>query len=414
MKIARVVGREIFDGTGMPALECHLYLDSGISVIASVPTGISKSSYEAYELRDNQKDRLQGKGLLQAKDIIQRVIEPVLKGQDPNVILIDQYLLGLDGTPNKATLGANTMLAVSIAVLKAQALVAGRELYELIAQLCGFDSVSLPFPLFNMINGGLHAGNGIPIQECMVAPLGATSFRSAMEQSAALWHILQEMMQERHVPRAVGPEGGLVVGFSNEYEALELLTRAIEKVQGQNIFCIALDVAASTLFDRSTQTYRLHDKSYTSEELIAWYETLIQRYPIYSLEDGLHEDDWQGWHELCKRLGGTVQIVGDDIFAMHKKRIEQGIMMQAANTVIIKPNQIGTVTETLEVIKLCKEHTIGTIVAHRSCETEDTFLADLALGANVGQIKAGGFTRSEHMAKYNRLLRIEDQLVTGL
>lgn len=412
MKIAKIQAREIFDSRGLPTIECELYLDNGSHVTASVPSGLSVGSNEAYELRDDE--RLMGFGVSKAIENIENIIAPVLINKEPVVVALDAIMLELDGTANKEKLGANAILAVSIAVLKAQAVVEELEPYELIAQLCGQDSVMLPFPLFNMINGGAHAPSGLRIQEFLVIPSGAQNFRESMEYGVEFYYTLQELLQKKGQRICRGIEGGFAPAFENDMQALDILAETIEKLDGSDTFKFALDVAASQFYDTKTKTYDWHGTTYSTDELIAFYKKLIDAYPICSIEDGLAEDDQEGWAQMMEQLGETIQIVGDDIFVTNATRIYQGLLNQSANAAIIKPNQIGTVTETLQAIQLCKEHGMSIVVSHRSGETNDSFIADLAVGTSAGQIKAGGCSGGERLAKYNRLLAIEDQLALSL
>ncbi len=413
MKIAKIQAREIFDSRGMPTIECVLYLDNGVYVTASVPSGLSTGIYEAHELRDNEK-RLMGFGVLKAIKNIETVIAPALLGEEPQVINLDAKMLELDDTPDKKKLGANAILAVSIAVLKAQAKAAELELYELVAQLCDQESVMLPFPLFNMINGGVHVPNGLRIQEFLVIPAGAKNFRESMEYGIEFYYALKELLQKKGQRICMGIEGGFAPAFENDMQALDILVETIEKLKGGDIFKLGLDVAASQFYDEKTKTYDWNGTTYTTDELIKFYKKLVKVYPICSIEDGLAENDGDGWARMMEQLGETIQIIGDDIFVTNTTRIYKGIIEQVANGAIIKPNQVGTVTETLQAIQLCKEHGMSIVVSHRSGETNDTFIADLAVGTSIGQIKAGGCSGGERLAKYNRLLAIEDQLAWSL
>ena len=411
MKITHIIGREIFDSRGFPTVECEVILENNHSFIASVPSGISKGSHEAVELRDGG-NRLAGQGVLKAIENIEQIIAPAFIGHIPNVVEMDLKMIALDGSGNKSNLGANAILAVSYAVVRAQASLEELEIYEFIADLCNFERVSLPIPLINIINGGQHADNNLVIQEYMVAPKGQQTIRGALESVAELFYELKYLLRKHGKSTLVGDEGGFAPDFNNEREALDTIMQAIgntNKKYGHE-FVIALDVAANSFYNQSTNTYDMHGKKYTTDTLIEWYVQLTKEYPLFSIEDGLHEDDWEGWSQLTATLGESVQIVGDDLFTTNPEKITIGIEKKSANAVLIKPNQIGTVTETLQAINICKDHGINTIVSHRSGETEDTFIADLAVGTSSGQIKTGGFSRSERMAKYNRLLRIEDKL----
>ena len=410
MKILNIKAREIFDSRGLPTLACELFLENNLSVCASVPAGISRGMHESVELRDGG-DRLLGYGVLKAIAIIENKIAPVLIGKKPNVVQMDVTMLELDDTPNKSRLGANAMLAVSLAVCKAQAVVESLELYEFIAYLCGFETVALPCPMFNVINGGLHADNNLQIQEIMIMPLEKISFRAALETATTVFHGLKKLLRQQGKSTAVADEGGFAPIFNNVEEALDLVMKAIEQYGNKSNIVIALDVAASHFYDAQTETYAWQGKQIDRKELIALYKQLIASYPIYSIEDGLGETDWSGWKQMTKVLGSQVKIIGDDIFTTNPQRIWWGIEHNTAQAALIKPNQIGTVTETLQAVKLCKEYNWDVIVSHRSGETNDSFIADLAVGVSAAQIKAGGCSRGERMVKYNRLLKIENNLV---
>ena len=412
MKITKVVGREIFDSRGMPTLECEITLDSDVRVCASVPSGVSNSSYEAVELRDGG-DRLMGKGIAKAIDKLENIIAPIILGQEPDLISMDLQLLELDGTEDKSHLGANTMLAASMALCRAQAVVHNMETYELIAHICGIESVSMPFPLFNLINGGKHANNGLTIQEIMIMPVGAKSFRESVEHAVIIFNNLKKLLAHHGKSTAVGDEGGFAPEFADDIEALDFLMEAIATsgIEEHESIVLALDMAASNMYDHKTQLYTWQGQTLSSQELVNVYGQLAEAYPLYSLEDGLSESDAEGWPLLMSKFGETLQIVGDNIFATNPHRIMAGAQQLLANAVVIKPNQIGTVTETLQAIKVCKANDLNTIISHRSGETNDTFIVDLAVGTNSGQIKAGGCSRGERWAKYNQLLRIEDTLM---
>lgn len=413
MKIKKVVGREIFDSRGMATLECEITLEDDFVALGSVPSGISTGGYEAHELRDGG-DRLLGLSVHKAIEVIERTIAPELIELEPNVVQTDLRMIELDGTERKEKLGANTMLAVSYAVCRAQAHVANLDLYEMIATISDSSTVSVPYPLFNLINGGLHADNGLCIQEILVMPVGAKSLREGMDFTATLNYMLKEIMEASDQRLLVGDEGGFAPIVSDPREALDYLMEAIAALDAEDEFHIALDVAATALYDAKNNKYRWGDKQYTADQMIGIYGKLLKNYPIYSIEDGLAFHDKEGWQRMTAALGEKIQIVGDDLFATHPERIAEGIEMQYANAAIIKPNQVGTVTEALQAIGLCQQYGMGTIVSHRSGETEDTFIADLAVGTSAGQFKSGGMTRSENLAKYNQLLRIEDRLVFTL
>lgn len=409
MKITNITGHEIYDSRGLPTIACRIEMENNVAVLSSVPSGVSKGMYEAVELRDGGT-RLMGYGVSNAIRNLETVIAPELIGKVPDIVEMDLKMIEMDGTENKAKLGANAILAASIAIAKAQAVTFSVEPYELLAQVCGFDSVTLPFPMFNMINGGAHADNNLNIQEIMLVPLGAQDFRSAMEAAVTTFYELKILLKEQGKSTLVGDEGGFAPNFIDEYEALDLLMEAMQRAGYDEIFSIALDVAASQLYDQRTQKYHWHGTLLSTQELIEKYSKLAEQYPIYSIEDGLSENDWTGWVAMMGQLGDKLQLVGDDLFVTNMTRISEGIHELAANAAIIKPNQIGTITETLQAIILCKEHGMNTIVSHRAGETEDTFIVDLAVGTSSGQLKAGGCSRGERVTKYNRLLRIEDLL----
>lgn len=415
MKIEKIIAREIFDSRGMPTVECDMILEEGLTVTSSVPSGASKSSEEAIELRDGGK-RLMGMGVSHAVDKIERVIAPHLIGREPDLVTMDVLMLELDGTENKAKLGANSILAVSMAILKAQAASESLEDYEMIAHICGFESIALPLPMFNMINGGVHAHNTLRFQEFLAVPIDMPSFRCAMESAVVLRHELEALLIKNDKLIAVGDEGGFAGDFKNDSEALDFLVDAIELAQKKTkgSFVLAIDVAASQFYDAKKKKYDFGGKAMSSDQMIAYYEKLAKKYSLYSIEDGLSEHDWDGWKNMTEALISKVQLVGDDIFATNPQLIWKGIEQGVATAAIIKPNQIGTITETLQAIKLCKEHDMNVVVSHRSGETNDPFIADLAVGTSSGHIKAGGLSRGERMAKYNHLLRIEDELALSL
>jgi enolase len=415
MIIEKIIGREIYDSRGYPTIECEIILEDGTYVLGSAPSGLSKGVGEAYELRDGGT-RLMGLGVNDAVEKLEHIIAPELIGKVPDLVSMDVAMLELDGTDHKSNLGANTMIATSIAVLKAQAAVQGLELYEMIARLCGYESISLPVPMFNMINGGRHADNSLQIQEFLVIPTQTSSFRAAMEAAVVLYNDLKNLLKKNGKNIAVGDEGGFASDFKDEKEALDYLMQAIEmskqKVSGG--FVLGLDVAASQFYNVETNVYNWHKKAKSSEDMIEIYRDLIKSYPLYSIEDGLADRDWLGWQGLTEQLSENIQIIGDDIFVTDAQKIWQGIEQGVGTAAIIKPNQVGTLTEALQAIKLCKEYEMGVIVSHRSGETNDDFIAELAVGANAGHIKAGACCRGERIAKYNQLLRIEDDLVLAM
>lgn len=410
IKISTVHAREIFDSRGIPTVECAICLSDGIVVTASVPAGISRGMHEAVELRDGG-DRLMGLGVQKAVQVIETIIAPTLIDRVPDVVTFDIEMLNLDGTHNKSRLGANSILATSIAVCRAQAYMEGTELYEFIAQISQRSTVALPCPMFNMLGGGLHADNNIQIQELLIVPTRELSFHDAVDTGAAVYHSLKEILRAKGKTTAVGYEGAFVPFFDNEYEPFDLLMEAIKKSgRGDNVM-LALDVAASHLYDSATGLYSWNGAKISSHELIEWYGNLMTRYPMYSIEDGLGESDWNGWRDMKSELGSRVKLVGDDLLVTDPQRIWYGMEKDCATTALIKPNQIGTVTETLQAVQLCKENDWDVIVSHRSGETNDSFIADLAVGVSASNIKAGGCSRGERMAKYNRLLAIEQSLM---
>lgn len=432
-KITRLIAREIFDSRGVPTIQAELSLEENITVTSCVPSGASVGKYEAVELRDGGK-RLFGKGVTKAIDNIERVIAPQLIGKELSAVDLDQLLIALDGTSNKKKLGANATLAVSQALYRAQAIIEGVELYELLAWVNGQDQVAMPIPMFNVINGGAHADNGLKIQEFMVAPLGAASYKEACEAGMTFSHQLKQVLKDRGKMVAVGDEGGYACAFDDDIQALDCIMDTMVKLgkNGSQVFGIALDVAASQFYKKDKKKYEWYGgEMITAGDLISLYAELAKNYPIYSIEDGLDEDDWSGWQKLTEVCavpegepamrtispethGTPCQIVGDDLFCTNVKRIAKGLELGAANAVIIKPNQIGTITEAMQAIQFCQQHGLNTIISHRSGETCDTFIADLAVGTSAGQIKAGGCSRGERVSKYNRLLTIEDHLMRSL
>jgi enolase 1/2/3 len=409
--ITGVYGREILDSRGNPTVEVEIQLESGAWGRAAVPSGASTGKREAVELRDGDAQRYRGKGVQQAVRNVEETIAPEIDGMEASEqAAIDQALLELDGTPNKSALGANAILAVSLAVARAAADDAGLPLY---AYLGGVGARLLPVPLMNVINGGAHADNGIDFQEFMLAPAGADSFSNALRMGVEVFHALKELLKSKKLSTGVGDEGGFAPALGSNTAALDLLMEAIEAAgyrPGDDI-SLALDIAASEFAEEGGR-YRLRRENVVlnSDELVGRYEALVQRYPIVSIEDGLGEDDWAGWALLTRRLGDRVQLVGDDLFVTNPAIIQQGIQKSIANAVLVKVNQVGTLTETMQAIELAKRAAYGTVISHRSGETEDTFVADLAVAVNAGQIKTGSLARSERTAKYNQLLRIEEEL----
>lgn len=415
MNIARIIGREIYDSRGLPTLECDLVLEDGSCVTSSVPAGQSRGKDEACELRDGGK-RLMGLGVHKAIENLENIIGPTLIGKEPDAVSMDLALIDLDGTVDKSELGANAMLAASMCVYRAQALVSGMELYELIAHLCDYGSVTLPLPMFNMINGGMHADNKLLIQEMLVIPVGMESFRTSMEAAVILFYQLKQVLEKKGKQALVGDEGGFAADFDDETEALDLLMTAIEKVKkshGYN-FMLGLDIAASSFYNTKKKKYKWHDKFLDSDQMIKMYEKLISNYPIFSIEDGLQQDDKKGWKSMTQALSDKINLIGDDLLVSNPEKIVEAIEEDLATGVIIKPNQVGTITQALQAIKLCKEYEKLVVVSHRSGETNDAFIVDLAVGTSAGYIKAGGPCRGERIAKYNQLMRIEDFLIFSL
>ncbi len=409
--ISGVFAREILDSRGYPTVEVEVQLDSGAWGRAAAPSGASTGKREAVELRDGDSQRYRGKGVQRAVKNVEDTIAAEIEGMEATEqAAVDQALLELDGTPNKSALGANAILAVSLAVARAGADEVGLPLY---AYLGGVGARLLPVPMLNVINGGAHADNGLDIQEFMLVPAGAESFGSALRMGVEIFHTLKDLLKEKGLATGVGDEGGFAPALPSNTAALDLFLVAIERAgyrPGEDVF-LALDVAASE-FAESGGRYRLAREGVvrTSDEMITLYGTLLERYPIVSIEDGLGEDDWGGWGALTRRLGARVQLVGDDLFVTNPAIIQQGISNGIANAVLVKVNQVGTLTETLQAIELAKRAGYGTVISHRSGETEDTFVADLAVAVNAGQIKTGSVARSERTAKYNQLLRIEEEL----
>lgn len=406
--ITEIRSREILDSRGNPTVEAEVYLESGHLGRASVPSGASTGIHEALELRDGDKNRYLGRGVRNAVKNINEVITPELIGRDALAQEnIDRILIELDGTPNKSRLGANAILAVSLAVAKAAANFLEIPLYRYIG---GVSARILPVPLMNIVNGGKHADNPLDFQEFMIVPAGASSFKEALRMGAETFHALKKVLQNKGLNTNVGDEGGFAPNLSTNEEAIECIIEAIEKagfVPGKDIF-IAIDVASSNIYENGQ--YVFGGKGYTPDELISYYDGLLNKYPIISIEDGMGEDDWNNWKSLTDRLGGKVQLVGDDIFVTNVTRFSKGIKMGVANSILIKVNQIGTLSETLSTIEMAKRAGYTAIISHRSGETEDTTIADLAVATGCGQIKTGAPSRTDRVAKYNQLLRIEEEL----
>ncbi|PKB67966.1 MAG: phosphopyruvate hydratase [SAR202 cluster bacterium Io17-Chloro-G4] len=413
MTISSLTGREVLDSRGNPTVEAQVGLSNGTSFHAIVPSGASTGTYEALELRDKDPARYSGNGVLTAVNNVDQVIAPAVIGRSPfDQGAIDTLLIELDGDPGKTNLGANAILAVSMAVAQAAASLDGEG--SLWRHLCRGGPVSLPVPMFNILNGGKHASNSTDIQEFMVLPVGAETFSQALRTGVEIYQSLKNLLRSEGQNLNVGDEGGFAPSLPSNKDAIQLVLQAIQTAgykPGQDIY-LGLDVAASELFDKESGKYVLEREgaSLTSEEMVDLYQQWTRDYPILSIEDGLDEDDWDGWQELCRRLGDTVQLVGDDLLVTNIQRIQRGVDEKASNSVLLKPNQIGTLSETLAACNLAREAGWGTVMSHRSGETEDTTIADLAVGWDVRQIKTGAPARSERVAKYNRLLRIESEL----
>jgi enolase len=412
-EIVSIHAREILDSRGNPTVEADVVLADGVRGRAAVPSGASTGEHEAVELRDGDKEHYLGKGVLQAVENVESVIAPELSGMDAsNQKLIDATMMALDGTENKGNLGANAILAVSMACARASAEALGLPLYR---YLGGVNACILPTPMMNILNGGAHADNNVDFQEFMVMPVGAETFADALRWGTEVFHTLKSVLKKKGYNTAVGDEGGFAPSLKSNVEAIELILEAIELAgfnAGQDI-AIALDPAASEFYNKQLGKYvfKKSDKSEkTSEQMAEFYENWVRQYPIVSLEDGLDENDWAGWRVLTEKLGDKIQLVGDDIFVTNTKKLQQGIEQGVANSILIKVNQIGTVSETLDAIELARRNGYTSIISHRSGETEDTFIADLAVATGAGQIKTGSASRTDRIAKYNQLLRIEEEL----
>lgn len=406
VRIQKVYGSEILDSRGNPTVSATVVLTDGTMGTASCPSGASTGKFEAVELRDGDQRRYGGKGVQKAAQSIASVISPALeKVHSLTVREIDQVLQKLDGTPNKAHLGANATLAVSMACARA---IAAHYRMPLFRYLGGAAAHLLPRPMMNILNGGAHAGNNVDIQEFMIVPVGAPHFREGLRWCAEIYHILGEQLKARGLSTGVGDEGGYAPDLQSDEEAIETILTAVEKAGYGGKVQLALDAAGSEWVQGNRYRLPKRGKEFSTEDLIEYWETLLQRYPILSLEDPLGEEDFSGWAELTRRVGDRVQLVGDDLFVTNQERLRQGMEEGAANAILIKPNQIGTLTETMDCVELAKRKGYGIILSHRSGETEDTFIADLAVAVNAGQIKTGAPCRTERVAKYNRLLRIEE------
>ncbi|MEG2039353.1 MAG: phosphopyruvate hydratase [Oscillospiraceae bacterium] len=411
LKIKRISAREILDSRANPTIEAIVMLECGVIARASVPSGKSKGIYEALELRDEDVTRYNGQGVLTAVQKINTIINSSLKGINAaNTAQIDDILIKLDATWNKSNLGANTTLAVSIACARAAAKAYNQPLYRFIG---GTSANVMPIPMMNIINGGVHSDNGLDVQEYMIMPRCAVSFAEGLRQCVEVYHTLGEILDKNKLYTAVGDEGGYSPNLTEDTQALDLISEAIIKAgyKPYDDFSIALDAAASGW--KADNGYKLpkSGKQYTTDELISYWQELCRLYPICSLEDPLDEEDWTGWQKITKLMGDKIQLVGDDLFVTHLSRLKKGINIGCANSILIKPNQVGTISETLQTIRLAKKSAYNAIISHRSGETEDTFIADFAVAINAGQIKAGAPCRSERTAKYNQLLRIETAIL---
>ncbi|MEA4833174.1 MAG: phosphopyruvate hydratase [Oscillospiraceae bacterium] len=410
-QIENIHAREILDSRGTPTVQAEVILQNGVTGIASVPSGASTGIHEALELRDNDKKRYHGKGVLKAVGNINNIIDKYLKGKDSlNQAGIDRIMLDIDGTPNKSSLGANAILAVSLANAKAAALFNNKPFFRYIGNE---ESNTLPVPMMNIINGGKHASNNLDIQEFMILPLGAKNFADALRMGSEVFHTLKELLLQKGSATSVGDEGGFAPDLSEDEEAIKLILKAIEAsgyIPGKEIK-IALDAASSEWFrDDGSYFFPKKQTSLTKNELIGYWKMLISAYPIASIEDGIAEDDWDGWKLLTTAISSHVQLVGDDLFVTDYARLQKGIDLGIANSILIKLNQIGTLSETINTIKTAHDNGYKTIISHRSGETEDTSISDLCVAVNAGQIKSGAPSRSERVAKYNRLLVIEEML----
>ena len=411
--IASVYGREILDSRGNPTVEVEVTLESGHSARAAVPSGASTGSREALEMRDGDKSRFGGKGVMKAVENVNGEIADALLGLDVlHQVQVDNTLIDLDGTDNKSRLGANAMLGVSMACARVASQFLGLPLYK---YLGGVNAKVLPAPMMNVINGGAHASNNLDIQEFMLMPLRAQSFRDALRMGAEIFHVLKKILEKDGYSTGVGDEGGFAPNFKNHDEAFSYLIKAIEEAgynPGSEV-ALAIDAAASEFYQDGKYVLKGENLSLNNAEMAQWLEEFTKKYPLISIEDGMAEGDWDGWGMLTASLGDRIQLVGDDVFVTNPSILAEGIAEGVANSILIKLNQIGTVTETLDTIEMAKEAAYTTVISHRSGETEDSFIADLAVGVNAGQIKTGSLCRSERMAKYNQLLRIEEELGDG-
>ncbi len=410
--IVDLYGREILDSRGNPTVEVEVFLEDGSFGRAGIPSGASTGAFEAVELRDGDKDRYLGKGVQQAIDNVNEIIAPELIGYDATEqVAIDKLLIELDGTPNKSKLGANAILGVSLAVAKAAADSLAIPLYQYIG---GTNAKTLPTPMMNILNGGSHADNNVDIQEFMIMPVGPSTYKEALRMGVEVYHALKAVLKGKGLSTGVGDEGGFAPNLPSNEEALKVIVEAIGKAgykAGEDIM-LAVDAAASEFYDKEKGVYNLasEGKTFSSAEMVDYYATLVDKYPIISIEDGLDEEDWDGWKIMVEKLGDKLQIVGDDLFVTNTERLKRGIEGGNANSILIKLNQIGTLTETLDAIEMAKRAKFTTVISHRSGETDESIIADLAVATNAGQIKTGAPARIDRVAKYNQLLRIEEML----
>ncbi|MDD2215391.1 MAG: phosphopyruvate hydratase [Eubacteriales bacterium] len=413
--IEEVIAREVLDSRGNPTVEVEVFLNDDSMGRAIVPSGASTGAFEAVELRDKDSSRYLGKGVLKAVDNVNEIIAPEVLGWNAfDQVGLDKLLNQLDGTPNKEKLGANAILAVSLAVAHAAANSLGLPLFQYVG---GVNGKLLPTPMMNILNGGQHADNNVDIQEFMIMPVGAKTFREALQMGSEVFHSLKTVLKAKGLNTSVGDEGGFAPNLASNEDAICAITEAIEKagyVPGTDLM-IALDVAATEMYDDKTKLYNMAGEGIkkNAKEMVEYYNMLLSKYPIISIEDGLAEEDWEGWKFMTEQLGNKVQLVGDDLFVTNTERLEKGINLEIANSILIKVNQIGTLTETLDAIEMAKKAGYTAVVSHRSGETEDVTIADLVVGVNAGQIKTGAPSRTDRVAKYNQLLRIEEQLDTG-
>lgn len=410
--ISDIYAREILDSRGNPTVEVEVWTESGGYGRAAVPSGASTGAFEAVELRDGDKNRFLGKGVEKAVSNVNEIIAPELIGMDAvNQVVIDKILIELDGTHNKGKLGANAILGVSIACAKASADTLGLSLYQYIG---GVNGKTLPVPMMNILNGGEHADNNVDIQEFMIMPVGAESFKEALRMGSEIFHNLKSVLKSKGLNTAVGDEGGFAPNLTSNEEALATIVEAIKKAgyEPDKDVKLAVDVAATELYDKENKIYKLEGegKEFSAEEMVDFYENLVNKYPIISIEDGMDEEDWDGWKLLTDRLGDRIQLVGDDLFVTNTERLNKGIELGVSNSILIKLNQIGTITETLDAIEMAKKAGFTVVVSHRSGETSDTTIADLVIAVNAGQIKTGAPSRTDRVSKYNQLLRLEDMM----